>query len=248
MFFTVGIIFLLFISWEIYFAFPHVLTCLPSEFLSLFGIHVLFLRRHCLCRVFPFNLQCAEVIACLHLLTSYHFLMVSISTLHFVHFLSAGLHAISGCWWFHVQSCSFSLSHYSFLLPELRSVDHFRTRSGRLIISLYNSLCPFDRFKQYLFSHYFHCWSNPLSWNLQKTHTKFISTCTFFRKPNTFWVEFLWFLSHTLLLHLCSFCKLPCFSNSRLHGEQHSLSVSIHKSRPWHGALRLQKSHSNAIC
>lgn len=135
-----------------------------------------------------------------------------------------------------------------FLLPELRSVDYFRTRSGRLIISLYNSLCPFVRFKQYLFSHYFHCWSNPLSWNLQKTHTKFISTCTFFPKPNTFWVEFLWFLSHTLLLHLCSFCKLHCFSNSRLHTEQHSLSVSIHKSRPWHGALLLQKSHSNAIC
>lgn len=86
------------------------------------------------------------------------------------------------------------------LLPKLQSVDHFRTRSGRFVISVYNSLRPFDRLKQYLFSHYFLCCSNPLSWNLQKTHTKFISTCPVFPNRAPF-EENSYGFSHT---HFCS--------------------------------------------
>lgn len=62
----------------------------PLCFYSYLSLMSLFLRRHCLCHFFPFNLQCTEVITCLHLLTSYHFLVIFISTLHFFHFLSAG--------------------------------------------------------------------------------------------------------------------------------------------------------------
>lgn len=119
------------------------------------------------------------------------------------------------------------------LLPELRSVDHFRTRSGRLIISLYNSLCPFDRFKQYLFFHYFHCWSNPLSWNLQKTHTKFISTCTFFPNQTLFeWNSYGFSHTHfcSIFVHSVNYTAFPTVAYT-----QNSIHCQCLSTSPDHG-------------
>lgn len=134
------------------------LTSLPSVFLSLFVIHLFSWSDVAFIVFFPsiFNVQkSSPVCICLH---SYRLLVVFISTLHFFHFLPAAMHAVSCCRWFLVQLWSFSLSH--------------------LVDSYHLFVCPFERFKQYLFSHDLHSWSSPLPWNLLKTHNKFISTCT----------------------------------------------------------------------
>lgn len=141
------------------------LTCLPSVSLSLLAIHVSFsettLSLSCFSPSICNAQKSSPLCICLHRIISlwFPFLLYIFST--------SFLLACTPSQAVGVFVCSLAPSFFPIvalsLLPKLQSVDHFRTRSGRFVISVYNSLCPFDRFKQYLFSHYFHCCSNLLS-------------------------------------------------------------------------------------